>query len=60
MLTSMLLGFGTGLSLIVAIGAQNAFVLRQGILRQHVLPIVLICGLTDALLETMYPRPEPD
>ena len=53
MLTSMLLGFGTGLSLIVAIGAQNAFVLRQGILRQHVLPIVLICGLTDALLETL-------
>lgn len=53
MLTSMLLGFGTGLSLIVAIGAQNAFVLRQGILRQHVLPIVLICGLTDALLEIL-------
>ena len=49
----MLLGFGTGLSLIVAIGAQNAFVLRQGILRQHVLPVVLICGLTDALLETL-------
>ena len=53
MLTPMLLGFGTGLSLIVAIGAQNAFVLRQGILRQHVLPVVLICGLTDALLETL-------
>ena len=53
MLTSMLVGFGTGLSLIVAIGAQNAFVLRQGILRQHVLPIVLICGLTDALLEIL-------
>ena len=49
----MLLGFGTGLSLIVAIGAQNAFVLRQGILRQHVLQIVLICGLTDALLEIL-------
>lgn len=53
MLTPMLVGFGTGLSLIVAIGAQNAFVLRQGILRQHVLPVVLICGLTDALLETL-------
>lgn len=53
MLTPMLIGFGTGLSLIVAIGAQNAFVLRQGILRQHVLPVVLICGLTDALLETL-------
>lgn len=49
----MLLGFGTGLSLIVAIGAQNAFVLQQGIRRQHVLPVVLICGLTDALLEVL-------
>lgn len=45
------LGFFTGLSLIVAIGAQNAFVLQQGIKRQHVLAVVLICGLTDALLE---------
>lgn len=53
MLAPVLVGFGTGLSLIVAIGAQNAFVLRQGILRQHVLPVVLICGLTDALLETL-------
>lgn len=53
MLTPMLIGIGTGLSLIAAIGAQNAFVLRQGILRQHVLPIVLICGLTDAMLETL-------
>lgn len=35
----------------MAIGAQNAFVLRQGIRREHVLPVVLICGLTDALLE---------
>jgi L-lysine exporter family protein LysE/ArgO len=52
-LTASLLGFGTGLSLIVAIGAQNAFVLRQGILRQHVLPVVLICGLTDAMLEVL-------
>lgn len=53
MLSSSLLGFGTGLSLIIAIGAQNAFVLRQGILRHHVLPVVLICGLTDALLELL-------
>lgn len=53
MLTPMLIGFGTGLSLIAAIGAQNAFVLRQGILRQHVLVVVLICGLTDAVLETL-------
>lgn len=53
MLAPLLVGIGTGLSLIVAIGAQNAFVLRQGILRQHVLPVVLICGLTDAMLETL-------
>jgi len=52
-LAPLLLGFATGLSLIVAIGAQNAFVLQQGIRRQHVLPVVLICGLTDALLETL-------
>ncbi|GAA2180604.1 LysE/ArgO family amino acid transporter [Leucobacter tardus] len=51
MLTPFLIGAGSGLSLIVAIGAQNAFVLRQGIGRTHVLPVVLICGLTDALLE---------
>ncbi|MGI8392264.1 LysE/ArgO family amino acid transporter [Leucobacter sp. W1038] len=51
MITPMLVGFGTGLSLIAAIGAQNAFVLQQGIRRQFVLPVVLICGLADALLE---------
>lgn len=50
---SFLVGAGSGLSLIVAIGAQNAFVLRQGILRRHVLAVVLICGLTDALLEIL-------
>ncbi len=43
-------GFVTGLSLIVAIGAQNAFVLRQGLRRQHVLVVVLICAFSDALL----------
>lgn len=43
----------TGLSLIIAIGAQNAFVLRQGIRREHVLPVVLICALTDALLQIL-------
>lgn len=53
MIVSLLVGMGSGLSLIVAIGAQNAFVLRQGIRREHVLPVVLICGLTDALLETL-------
>lgn len=43
-------GFATGLALIVAIGSQNAYVLRQGLLRQHVLPLVLFCALSDALL----------
>jgi L-lysine exporter family protein LysE/ArgO len=46
----LLAGFATTLSLIVAIGAQNAFVLRQGLRREHVLPVVLVCGLSDALL----------
>lgn len=45
-----LTGFFTGLSLIVAIGAQNAFVLRQGIRRAHVFPIVFVCALSDAIL----------
>ena len=43
-------GFGTSLSLIVAIGAQNAFVLCQGIRRDAVLTVVAICGASDALL----------
>lgn len=43
-------GFGTGLSLIVAIGSQNAFVLRQGIRRDAVLLVVLVCIVSDALL----------
>ena len=43
-------GMLTGLSLIVAIGAQNAFVLRQGLVRQHVLPVVLVCAVADLLL----------
>ena len=47
---SALVGFGVGLSLIVAIGAQNAFVLRQGLTRSHVLPIVAVCALSDAIL----------
>jgi L-lysine exporter family protein LysE/ArgO len=46
-------GFATGLSLIVAIGAQNAFVLRQGLRRQHVLVVVLLCAFSDALLIVM-------
>jgi len=47
---SVFSGLGLGLSLIVAIGAQNVFVLRQGIRREHVLPVVLVCALSDALL----------
>ena len=46
----LLAGFATSLSLIVAIGAQNAYVLRQGLRREHVLPVVLTCALSDALL----------
>lgn len=43
-------GFFSGLALIVAIGAQNAFVLRQGLRREHVFGIVLFCAVSDALL----------
>ncbi len=43
-------GLGLGLSLIVAIGAQNVYVLRQGIRREHVLVVVAICALSDAVL----------
>lgn len=43
-------GLLTGLSLIVAIGAQNAFVLRQGLRRRHVFAICLTCALSDAVL----------
>ena len=43
-------GFALGLGLIIAIGAQNAFVLRQGLRREHVGPIVICCALADAVL----------
>jgi L-lysine exporter family protein LysE/ArgO len=43
-------GFALGLSLIVAIGAQNAFVLRQGLRREHVGSVVAFCAVADALL----------
>ncbi|WP_446224789.1 LysE/ArgO family amino acid transporter [Nocardia sp. IBHARD005] len=43
-------GLGFGLSLIVAIGAQNAFVLRQGVRGQHVLPVIAVCALSDIVL----------
>jgi len=43
-------GFLAGLGLIVAIGAQNAFVIRQGLTRQHVFVVVAICAIADAAL----------
>jgi len=49
-LDSALAGLLTGLSLIVAIGAQNAFVLRQGLAREHVGVVVAICAISDAVL----------
>lgn len=50
MLPAFLTGFFLGLSLIVAIGAQNTFVLRQGIIGQHIFFVALFCALSDALL----------
>lgn len=51
-LAAALTGLAFGLSLIVAIGAQNAFVLRVGLGRTHVLPVVAVCAVSDALLIT--------
>ncbi len=45
-----MLGFLASFALIAAIGAQNAFVLRQGIRREHVLPVVVMCTLSDVWL----------
>ncbi|HWJ11693.1 MAG TPA: LysE family transporter, partial [Nocardioides sp.] len=50
MIAPAVAGLLTALSLIVAIGAQNAFVLRQGLRRSHVGPVVLVCALSDAVL----------
>lgn len=50
MLSPFAAGFALSFSLILAIGAQNAFVLRQGIRRLHVGPIVLVCCLSEAAL----------
>ena len=50
MFTATITGFATGFSLILAIGAQNAFVLRQGLLKTHVFVLALFCGLSDAIL----------
>ena len=52
MLDASLAGLLTGLSLIVAIGAQNAYVLRQGLAREHVGLVVAICALSDVVLIT--------
>jgi L-lysine exporter family protein LysE/ArgO len=49
-ISAALSGFFLGASLIMAIGAQNAFILRQGLLRSHVFILCLICALSDALL----------
>ena len=52
MLTAGMTGFATGFALILAIGAQNAFVLRQGLARQHVFWLCLLCATSDAVLIT--------
>lgn len=53
MLSAYLAGLSMGLSLIVAIGAQNAFVLRQGLRHEHVFWVALTCALSDAVLITV-------
>ncbi len=50
MTAAFLPGFLLGLSLIVAIGAQNAFVLRQGLRREHVFAVCAVCAISDAIL----------
>ncbi|MGL4727190.1 MAG: LysE/ArgO family amino acid transporter [Bosea sp. (in: a-proteobacteria)] len=49
-LTPALAGFLVGGGLIIAIGAQNAYVLRQGLLKRHVFAVALFCAVSDALL----------
>ena len=46
----LLLGFFTGLSLILAIGAQNIFVIEQGLKKQHVFLVCLVCSISDLIL----------
>ena len=46
----LLLGFVTGLSLILAIGAQNIFVIEQGLKKQHIFLVCLVCSLSDLIL----------
>ncbi|NKF51217.1 amino acid transporter [Shewanella sp. WXL01] len=49
-MTTFLAGFTLSLSLIFAIGSQNAFVLKQGLKRQHVFAVALVCAISDAIL----------
>ena len=46
----LLIGFFTGLSLILALGAQNVFVIEQGLKRQYTFLVCLICSISDYLL----------
>ncbi|ETX13404.1 amino acid transporter [Roseivivax halodurans JCM 10272] len=52
-MTAALSGFGIGLTLILAIGSQNAFVLRQGLRGEHVAAVCLTCAISDAILITL-------
>jgi L-lysine exporter family protein LysE/ArgO len=49
-MSSFIVGFTTSLSLILAIGSQNAFVLKQGIKKQHVFLVCTICAVSDSIL----------
>ena len=49
-MSTYLAGFSLGLSLILAIGSQNAFVLKQGLKKRHVFIVCLVCALSDAIL----------
>ena len=53
MFTAFITGLFLGFSLIIAIGAQNALVLRQGILRKHIFYVALFCSISDSLLITL-------
>ena len=50
MFSYMVSGFAVGMSLIISIGAQNAFVLKQGLKQQHVFWVCVICALSDSIL----------
>jgi len=53
MLSIFVTGFLTGFALIVAVGAQNAFLLRQGVRGEHVLPVILVCLVSDVFAITV-------